>query len=392
MRPGNLCSTWPLLELNRDLSIVNLARQTKGTADTVVKLNAVVLPEDAYIVEFDSRHVAGLAPANRQAAVRWLKEVSGRSQSKLTPYLERALQLTSKIDLVEALDMEDAIPPEAIRMKLKTSQVVSSAKPTVDVEKLVALLATLKGVTFEVVFKDDIHARFLLDFGQDAKELASLGKPLLLEVLNKHGASIEDFESWTPSVSGQQFVLTGKLSPSGMHKVFSLIDAPIAFFLAPSEPAKNDDPSKLMAYQSLAYFKSIQSILEDVRKESRDSVTLGQNAAWIDRWARKIDRLPILNVDNDMLDYGSKVVGHLRQASDSLKGVGMNTAYRSAYAGRSGGYGGYFGGYSADSDTGAIRTQEATQGASKALANCRDIESLNSTIRRIMTERYKIEF
>ena len=246
--------------------------------------------------------------------------------------------------------MTDAIPADVIRAKLSASNAVSDAKPKGDVDKLTSLLATLKGVVFEVAFKNEPHARFLVDFDQDAAPLLGLGKPLLLEVLNENGARIADFDDWTPKVEGKRFSLTGTLSPDGLRRVLSLIDAPIAAHFSPEGDGDTEaGKTKQIGYASHAYFISIESILDDLKKESKTSVTLGQNAAWIDRWARKIERLPTLNVDGDLLDYSEFVVGQLRASSGAIKGIGINTGVRTAqnygggYSGRYGSYGGYYG-------------------------------------------------
>jgi hypothetical protein len=388
-----------LLDLSRDVSMASIARQTKGTPDTVANLSALVLPQDVYIVELGRRRLAALAPANRQAVARWLRESLHRSEPALSPYLTAAVQAAAKIDIVQALDMTDAVPPDVIRAALNLSNVVGKAKPKVDIEKVSPLLASLKGVLFEVVFKDEPHARFLIDFDQDAAPLSAIGKPLLLEVLNENGARIADFDDWTPKVEGNRFSLTGTLSPEGLRRVLSLIDAPIAAVASPGdekdEPAAKTSPA---AYASHAYFKSVTSMLDDLGKEAKTSVTLGQNAAWIDGWARKIERLPMLNVDPDMLDYGGYVAAQLRATSRAIKGIGINTGARTAqtygggYSGRYGSYGGYSGYRGANSQRLAVQAEERAAGATSALGTFSQIEGATTDIRRKMTERYKIEF
>ncbi len=207
-----------LLDLSRDVSMVSIARQTKGITDTVASLSALVLPQDAYIVELAKRRLAVMAPGNRQAVVRWLHESRDRPEPALSPYLMAAVSAASKIDVVQALDMTDAVPADVILAKLNVSKVISGAKPKVDVQKLTPLLASLKGVLFEVAFTTDAHARFLIDFDQDAAQLAVIGKPLLLEVLNETGARIPDFDGWTPKIEGNRFTLTGKLSAEGLRR------------------------------------------------------------------------------------------------------------------------------------------------------------------------------
>jgi hypothetical protein len=76
---------------------------------------------------------------------------------------------------------------------------------------------------FEVAFKSEPHARFLIDFDQDAAPLSAIGKPLLLEVLKRNAAH----GSPTSTIGRQRsreiaFSLTGKLSPEGLAQSVQL--------------------------------------------------------------------------------------------------------------------------------------------------------------------------
>jgi hypothetical protein len=111
-------------------------------------LSALVLPQDAYIVELGKQRLAAMAPANRQAVVRWLRESINRSEPALSPYLTAAVQSAAeKIDIVEALDMTDAIPRR--RHPRKTERLQRSEQRQAQGRrrsKLTSLLASLKGV------------------------------------------------------------------------------------------------------------------------------------------------------------------------------------------------------------------------------------------------------
>ena len=406
-------SAWDIaiVDSTREVSMTNVARQTKGLPDTIGEFPAVALKQDAYIIAFGKKQVAAMAPANRQAVVRWIRQTQNRTEPAISSYLQNAVARADKIDIVQALDMQDVIPEAIVREKLKASPTLVGKK--VDIEKLTKLLTSIQGVTFEVVFTNDRHARFVIDFGQDATPLANIGKPLLLEVLAGAGARIEDFDTWKPKASGQQFILTGTHSPTGMRKVLSLIDAPVATFTQADEAftkeaATASEDSKA-AYASQSYFKSIESILNDVRNEASTSTTLGQNAAWFDRWARKIERLPMVGVDKDLMDFGGFVADHLRGASDSLKGIGINSGQRTAqvyssgqawvsgnygsgYYGRYGNHSGYYEWNPVDSQRRAIRADERAKGSTDARASLRQIEHATGAIRRTMTQRYSVQF
>jgi hypothetical protein len=127
---------------------------------------------------------------------------------------------------------------------------------------------------------------------------------------------------------------------------------------------------------------------------------------WIDNDARKIDRLPVLNVDQEMLAYGRYVASRMRDASAALKGIGIQTAAQEAQvyqqfstSGES--YGGYWGGggYSYQTQWNnvagqrrAIGAQITGQGATTAQGIAQEMENESGKIRQVMSEKYQINF
>jgi hypothetical protein len=47
--------------------------------------------------------------------------------------------------------------------------------------------------------------------------------------------------------------------------------------------------------------------------------TFGQISVWYENYSRKIDRLPMLHVDDDVLDYGGFVGSQFRQAASAIR-------------------------------------------------------------------------
>ena len=72
------------------------------------------------------------------------------------------------------------------------------------------------------------------------------------------------------------------------------------------------------------YFQTIEQQLDSLRLQKKDAKTLGQMAMWIDNMARGIDRMSTLNVDTELVDYGTNIATELRRCSRrSLQGVGI---------------------------------------------------------------------
>ncbi len=175
---------------------------------------------------------------------------------------------------------------------------------------------------------------------------------------------------------------------------------------------------------SQKYFSSVNQYIKDLR--NKEPQRIAQYGIWFDKYARKIDQLPMVNVDNDMLDYGAYVAQQFRNAGTAIQGIGVRSRVRQVenvnaaggpgywgsgydgggyYYGGSyyrGGYG-YGGGYARANAVQSglrqqqrIRTQvnvqEKAMGTSAARAIMKDIDNASAVVRREMTQKYNAEF
>ena len=194
---------------------------------------------------------------------------------------------------------------------------------------------------------------------------------------------------------------------------------------AASTPAEvQQTEQKYLALASQQYFKSVTGLLDDLtgKRKSDEFVTWGQVGLWFEKYAARIDQLPILHVDPDLLDWGSNVSAQLRQAESAMKGIGAQTGYRlatapnvQAYNTRTeavsgvgvGPYGGYRagGGYAYQSvynpklslalqgqQSAQIRTEERIRGNTSANLIMQGLQAETGEIRKRMTEKYQVEF
>jgi hypothetical protein len=161
-------------------------------------------------------------------------------------------------------------------------------------------------------------------------------------------------------------------------------------------------------------------LLEDLREKPKKQTggrTIAQNAVWCDQFSRKIDKLPILGVDPELVAYGAYTADGLRQASERIKMIGARkqvrqvntqpqydyytygTTYGSSY--RSG-YGGAAYGTSAtvgvpntqaySQELARVASEERVSGATDARAVFAQLREATADIRRKMTMKYKVEF
>lgn len=397
-----------LLNVSRKPNLPEVATRWGGTMDNLNGRSAVVLPQDTYIVEFGEVMVGAMTPANRQSVGRWLREIDSNQGGQLSSYLQQAFDYANKggTPIIMALDLQDVVSPEIAKQRLQNMKCIKDAN--VDVDQLAKTISTVKGVTLGITINQRVFGRLKVDFSEDCSDLADIAKPLLLEILEKNGSTIDEFYDWKPEVKGNTASIGGYLNRNGLRRLLSFIDSPAAIGETAPPASSGKDPESLTLASSQQYFKSVSTLLDDLREKPKrnEAKTWGQVGGWLDRYSRKIDKLPMVNVDPELLDYGAYVSDTLRRASDSLKNIAgrsrvreVNTVETSGgYAyrgGRWGGYGAYGYGYdryATQQARTAARTEERVSGTRNARDIMRDIETATSEVRREMVKKYNADF
>ena len=283
----------------------------------------------------------------------------------------------------------------------------------------------IQGITLGISIDDSELGAIRVDFADSAEILAKVGKPLLLEILKNQGAMIDDFEKWEPSVTGNTFMLRGNLGEEGTRKLMSVMELPAsmthAVQMASSPGSSNEKNDKLLATQQ--YWNSLNSLMTDLRDDHHFQ-SFGQGAIWYDKYARKIDRLPIMNVDPKLVDFGSTIAATFRNCEAIMQGVGMSSALRVSQTGGSGtsGYSNSsFGGYRASMgtygftpygpqamgsgvsamnasrqqqgrDIAIIHTEERSKGAKSLRDIWRQIDNQTAAMRKYLVNEYSANF
>jgi len=158
------------------------------------------------------------------------------------------------------------------------------------------------------------------------------------------------------------------------------------------ENSSQDDTSK----NSVAYFKSIDSLLTDLRAKSKSA---SSDAYWIDRYAGKIDNLPILHVDDELLEYEQNLSATLRVMSGTRKMTNLQGGVASREnlsQGNNFGYGydsyGYTTPKSRENAAGNSRANAAASGTATKSQGWNLIDDATVKIRQEMIKRYSVEF
>jgi hypothetical protein len=298
--------------------------------------------------------------------------------------------------IVMALDLKDLVRPHTLEAALKESPLVGE-----DAAKLKAwkdVIMGLQGVTLRVQLGDKAQGSLQVDFDASPEILEKSAKELVLNTLNNFGAGLDDLESWQARVQSNAILMEGELTKAGMRKIFSLLELPSAKFsaLKGEEPAPDD--KETVAQASQRYYQSVSTLLDDIRNEFKTNRDARRTQApvYMERYGRMIDRLPILNVDEELLAFGASVSETLRSMSAVQKSGGVTAGVRKSQT-----YGAYTysydnNGYYSSRSTASVKTQIAREEEGKArimrFNSWKEIEDSLAAIRTKMTGKYRLEF
>jgi len=419
LEPGTANVVWEVsvLDIKNAPSIESIAQAEEGYLDKVGGKPAAWSPINAYFVQLDPEVLGVVCPANRQFVARWIGQKEKGLGGFASLYLRTAAAAVGKgADVIMAVDLEDVTCAPKVLNRLETETFDSLEGKGVDPSALAELVGSLKGVTLQVKVGEEITGEGVVEFGSDTAVLKDIGKPLLLEVMSQSGLYLSDFENWDVSVAGKKLSLKGKLSSEGFRRLLSVVDPPApnpveAVAVAPREPKPEEteaetpvEPEKpdtaAMAEASREYFLAVMVAVDNLSESigsGSDSASLSKSAAWLKRDARRIDRLPVLNVDPDLLAWSVEASSRLKEIANICEIGNMQTQSRTATVQSSGYYG------VSRSEAAAQRRmvsgqrrqvamEEKARAYGEAARIGQDLRGSAGKIRVVMTQRYGVEF
>jgi hypothetical protein len=386
-----------------EVSAEVLAKKLNGYVDTVADKPVVWTPMQSYLVPLDASRIGFLRPAKRTLLADWLRATGG---SNVSSYLTaQAAQPEQYLSLMLAIDLKDSFSPVPLASRLATFQSLLSS----DSKSVSTILASVQGLSIIVGRRSLDECILSVEFAQSPASLLPVANALLSEILNRNGTGAPEVETWKPKVDGNRLVFQGPISADSLEGVLGIFSIQQhADKVTETARAKPDLPlSTAGPYvnESKAYFDKVTAYIERVRKYSAQ--TTGYRAKWNDQQARHIDELGTLNVDPQLVDYGSNVATMLRgnaltirsgniaagqvKAAQGLNQASYGYAGYDAYSG----YGGYSYYYDPNTSADYQRVTDA-QASSAAYADYRttlsNIDKLTGDIRREMTAKYKLQF
>ena len=388
-----------IVEMNSKLSLAVVAKLQQGYLDNINETAVAWSPVGAYYVSFSDRTLGTMQPDNKQAVARWIDFANESTSPSVSDPLQRAAERVSATSpVVLALDLRNVVQPH--RAYENMTDFIALQDHQDKLKEIVDVVTGLQALTLEVQLREEATGKLIIEFLGDPSVLGEAGQPTVLEALNLLDAHLPDFEKWKLTYVDNAIEMEGKLSDVSLRRIFSLLEIPD---LKAKEDAATEQKPKLsgtdlVARKSRVYFHSVTTLIDDLESTLGD--TRDNHALWMERYAKKIDQLPILNVDEDLLTWGANVSASFREMGLAEREAGIRTGVRksSVYGNRwnyssTRTYDGYYGWSRPTSSIKNQITREERAAAKEVrYRGWQDLENSTSAIRRTMTSRYGIEF
>jgi hypothetical protein len=242
---GQLEPLWDVavVRLKSPIDLASAAKAEGGYVDSLAGREAVWTPSGAYLIPYEPTTIGEYAPADRQAASRWVASVTppAAPPDGLTAYLKAAAASAGeKSSIVMAFDLADAFPPHVVRAAVMSSQALK-----VDEKRRTAIadaLASLRGVTILIDVDEAAHGTVRFDFAKKTDPLIGIEKDLMTVILGNVGAALPDLDRWKVHSAAYAVTARADVSSTGLRRLLSLIQVPTTKFasLAGAKPAPTE--------------------------------------------------------------------------------------------------------------------------------------------------------
>jgi hypothetical protein len=315
---------WAVIPLNKPVDVAKFAESQRGSTDTIGDELLAVTPRGSVGVKLADK-ILGLARTdNRQEVARWVRYAKTASTSQQSRYLNAAVyNVGTRHHILVAIDTEDLFHPKQAGLAVARSQALAGNKDVADAVE--AWLAKLTGARFSADITDDgIAAEVRLDSAAPAKVDPAAVKALLIEVLEKNGAMLEDLGAAAAKADGNAVTLTFQVSDPELARIMGVI-APPAAGVAESYSV-SVAPAGVTAEATRRYYRAVNRILDDLKAQNKKAKDYTKTAVWHDTAANRIETLSVLNVDPAVIEYGQGTAGRLEAIAESLRGVPVQAA------------------------------------------------------------------
>ncbi len=414
VHPTSMDSLWQaaVVELAAAPRLDPILRAQGGYLDEIGGKQAAWSPRDVFYVVLDDRTLGVVRPGQRQVVSRW---VSAKSAKGASPYITRALESAGEADGVFAIDLDDVIGVTALQYALDMGQ-LPSLEPVEGAAqaKLIAAIASVKGITITLHAGSALEGRCTIDFEQDVSALSEHVKPFVKDVLTLAESYEPDMDQWNFKVEGKRITGKRNMTEEGLKRMLGLLSPPATATAAAalegdgmgdgsagsgSAPKPSGTPT---AKASQEYYKAVSKKLDTIGAKASPTATAGSLIAL----SKEIEQLSILNVDPALITWGGAVANTFARAAQELalgqqqakvaaEGVASPTSYTT-----------YNSNGSANNNTPETRAayrnaqqqrraaSQAQRGAAadRAFAVLNEVLPTRAKVRAEMTQKYGVEF
>ncbi len=312
-RPGNV-------------TIEAIAEHEGVSVDELAGFPSIQTRRDSLIVQPLPDILTAYRPAHRLEASQWARSVAEQKTSGVSSYLREAAGQQGHVVL--ALDLQDLLDAKKVEQLLAQDKRFAAQRKLVD--RLVPLLAGLRGITCSVTVGDTTEAIVTIDFSANVGPSSLTVKTLFVSILDDLGTAIDEFADSKVSSENHSVTLRCSLSDDSLRRILSLIVTPSSPYHAPPKPVvekSNTESPPTQAVNSRVatqrYLKAVNGMIDDLQRANRRAKDYARTATWHDNFARKIIDLPTQGVDPATVAYGDSIASKFRALGASLRGQGV---------------------------------------------------------------------
>jgi len=408
--------TWEagVVQLENPVDLPTVAKNRGGYMDTIEGKQMAVTRGDIFFIDLGDNTIGVTTPADRRFAAQWIRKPGG-----LSDYLRGAAG-QGDVPVVLAMDLSDTISQSAALRMLQDDGPVSAAG--IDNGAAAKVISGVKGFVAKISLGDgdsnqQASVKCSLDFSDSPQVIAPMVKDLVIDILKNRALYISDIEKWEFAVTGNSITATGPLSVNSLSSILTLVHAPSPMEKPAAVAAaevKNDEAAKVDAATpkqvsqtdkiaaSQKYYKTISSMIDLMKP----GPSLKDSAGYLMSDARRIEQMPILNVDPDLVQWGMYISSTFRQAGTLFAGGQQRTT--AAVAGIQKQYTTYDNNNWAGNTANELQAAQDSRNTSlqrrQAAANERaqiidqvskplqDAADSRAKVRLMMVQRYNVEF
>ena len=342
-------------------------------------------------------------PSDRKLVSRWLNKEVGSGSSE---YLKKhAVQGSKFISLLLAVDLQDTWSPIALEQKLVGFESLKG----LDMKSVATTLSSVHGIRIIVGRRNLNECIISLDFGSSPANLLPVATNFFVEVLQRSQSSMPEASKWVASLDGNTIAFRGSVTVESLDHLLGIFSVHRQAANIPSadlEPIQDPTSESALLETNKTYYAKSTNIIKRVRDYSASNT--GSRAQMNGQMARRLDDLPTLNVDPELVNFAVAVSQGLRGNMVALQQTNIqanatalannagatSTGYQGGYVGA---YGGWHAGHSYtyydDSNSmNRYADMAQAQGNYSYRELIAQIDAMEAEIRRRMTEKYKVQF